>query len=137
MPHRLHVTYYPRALYARVIVSAQRVTATDRPRAEVADALGLTPVTLARWGRAARVAAPGFRPVVGVRVEGLSVEQAAELCPDGRPLEVGLEHSEGLMPQDPFAVDTAEGEPLDAPNRCFGRQTSAKIALRWYPMCPP
>ncbi|HEU4532506.1 MAG TPA: hypothetical protein VFS00_00265 [Polyangiaceae bacterium] len=91
---------YPEALRARVVAYAQRAHAAGRTRADVADALGLAPVTLARWGRPTRVAAPGFRPVVvapeparaapagsvavvlpgGVRVEGLSVEQAAELC---------------------------------------------------------
>jgi transposase len=91
---------YPKPLRERVVVYAQRAVAAGRPRADVAEALGLAPVTLARWGRPRRAAAPGFRPVVvaaeparaapaggvavvlpgGVRVEGLSVEQAAELC---------------------------------------------------------
>ncbi len=91
---------YPKALRARVVAYAERAGAAGRPRADVAEALGLAPVTLARWQRPRRVAAPGFRPVVvapepvrgtaagvvavvlpgGVRVEGLSVEQAAEFC---------------------------------------------------------
>jgi hypothetical protein len=91
---------YPKALRARVIAYAERAVAAGRPRAGVAEALGLAPVTLARWQRPHRAAPPGFRPVVvapeparvaaagivavvlpgGVRVEGLSVEQAAELC---------------------------------------------------------
>lgn len=92
---------YPKALRARVLAYAERAAAAGRTRAEVADALGLAPVTLARWGQPARAAAPAFRPVVvapepvrtalagggvavvlpgGVRVEGLSVEQAVELC---------------------------------------------------------
>ncbi len=92
---------YPKALRARVVAYAERVAAAGRSRAEIADALGLAPVTLARWGRPGRAPVSGFRPVVvapeparpapagggiavvlpgGVRVEGLTVEQAAELC---------------------------------------------------------
>ena len=92
---------YPKPLRERVVAYAERAVAAGRPRADVAEALGLAPVTLVRWGRPRRAAvAPGFRPVVvapepgrptsaggltvvlpgGVRVEGLSVEQAAELC---------------------------------------------------------
>jgi hypothetical protein len=89
---------YPKTLRARVVAYAERAHAAGRPRADVAEALGLAPITLARWGRPRRAAAPGFRPVVvaeparaapagvavvlpgGVRVEGLTLEQAAELC---------------------------------------------------------
>ena len=91
---------YPKTLRARVLAYAQRAAAAGRPRADVADALGLPIATLARWAQPTRPAAPAFRPVVvapepgrvapaggvavvlpgGVRVEGLSVEQAAELC---------------------------------------------------------
>jgi hypothetical protein len=91
---------YPKTLRERVLAYAERAAAAGRPRADVAEALGLAPVTLARWGRPTHVTARGFRPVVvapeparaapvggvavvlpsGVRIEGLSVEQAAELC---------------------------------------------------------
>ena len=91
---------YPKALRARAVAYAQRAAAAGRPRADVAEALGLSLATLTRWAQPARPSAPAFRPVVvapepgraapagsvavvlpgGVRVEGLSVEQAAELC---------------------------------------------------------
>jgi hypothetical protein len=91
---------YPKTLRQRVVTYARRAQAAGRPRADVADALGLSLATLARWAQPAAPAAPAFRPVVvapepaqadascgvavvlpgGVRVEGLSVEQAAELC---------------------------------------------------------
>lgn len=91
---------YPKTLRERVVAYTRRATAVGRSRADVADALGLSLATLTRWASPAVPAAPTFRPVVvateparavatggvavvlpgGVRVEGLSVEQAAELC---------------------------------------------------------
>ena len=91
---------YPKTLRQRVVACAQRAAAAGRPRADVADALGLSLATLVRWAQPVPPATPALRPVVvapepaqagaaggvavvlpgGVRVEGLSVEQAAELC---------------------------------------------------------
>jgi hypothetical protein len=50
---------YPRSLRERVAAYVQRAAAAGRPRAAVAEALGLAPVTLARWGHPRRAAAPG------------------------------------------------------------------------------
>ncbi|HEU4405313.1 MAG TPA: hypothetical protein VFS43_08500 [Polyangiaceae bacterium] len=55
---------YPKALRARVVAYAQRAHAAGRTRAEVANVLGLTPVTLARWTQPTRPMAPAFRRVV-------------------------------------------------------------------------
>lgn len=91
---------YPKTLRERVVAYVRKTASAGRSRADVADALGLSLATIARWAQPTAPAAPAFRPVVvapelaravvsggvavvlpgGVRVEGLSVEQAAELC---------------------------------------------------------
>jgi hypothetical protein len=91
---------YPKALRVRVVAYAERAVAAGRPRATSPDGLGVAPVTLTRWERPVRVAAPGLLPrrrprasargsgrrrrcraAGGVRIEGQH-EQADELAGD-------------------------------------------------------
>jgi hypothetical protein len=55
---------HPKALRARILADAGRTASAGRPRAEVADALGLSLATLVRWAQPAAPAAPAFRPLV-------------------------------------------------------------------------
>jgi hypothetical protein len=80
---------YPKTLRERIVAYARRAHAAGRPRADVADALGLSLATLARWAQLVQPAALAFRPVVVTPESARAVPAVAAVLPRGMRVEGG------------------------------------------------